>query len=106
MFFVSFSSCYSHALSSKSKRMVKQCKRFISGKHHRSNKQCIIQPTTPYTPPGWDLYCSSCRLYGPTYMCSPHIPLEEVKWEAGEEVIRITSRGGYLDNLLGRLCEF
>ena len=37
---------------------------------------------------------------------SPHIPLEEVMWQAGEEVIQITSSGGYLDNLLGRLCEF
>ena len=29
-----------------------------------------------YTPPGWDLYCPACRLYAPTYMSSPHIPLE------------------------------
>ena len=25
-----------------------------------------------YTPPGWDLFCSPCRLYGPTYRSSPH----------------------------------
>ena len=51
-----------------------------------------------YTPPSRDLYCSPCRLYGPTYRSSLDIPLEEV--------IQITSPGGYLDNLLGRLCEF
>ena len=55
---------------------------------------------------GWDLYCSPCRLYGPTYRSFPHVPLEEVMWQPGEEVIQITSSGGYLDNLLGRLCEF
>ena len=27
-------------------------------------------------------------------------------WQAGEEVIQITSSGGYLDNLLGKLYEF
>ena len=47
-----------------------------------------------YTPPSRDLYCSPCRLYGPTYRSSPHIPLEEVMWKAEEEV--------YSDNLLRR----
>ena len=47
-----------------------------------------------YTPPGRDLYCSSCRLYEPTYRSSPHIPLEEVMCKAEEEV--------YSDNLLRR----
>ena len=58
-----------------------------------------------YTPPGRDLYCSPCSLYGPTYRSSPHIPLEEVMWQAGKEVIQITSSeviwitssGGYLN---------
>ena len=50
-----------------------------------------------YTPPGRDLYCSPCRLYEPTYRSSPHIPLEEVMWQAEEEV--------YSDNLLRRLSE-
>ena len=50
----------------------------------------------PYTPPDRYLYCSPCRLYGPTYRSSPHIPLEEVMWQVGEEV--------YSDNLLRRLC--
>ena len=50
-----------------------------------------------YTPPGRDLYCSPCRLYVPTYRSSPHIPLEEVMWQAQEEV--------YSDNLLRRLCR-
>ena len=39
--------------------------------------------TCSYTPPGRDLYCSPCRLYEPTYRSSPHIPLEEVMWQAG-----------------------
>ena len=40
----------------------------------------MIQPPQPskghndYTPPGWDLYCSPCRLYGATNMSSPQIP--------------------------------
>ena len=55
------------------------------------------QDLSGYTPPGRDLYCSPCRLYGPTYRSSPHIPLEEVMWQPGEEV--------YSDNLLRRLCE-
>ena len=50
-----------------------------------------------YTPPGRDLYCSPCRLYEPTYRSSPHIPLQEVMWQAEEEV--------YSDNLLRRLSE-
>ena len=37
-----------------------------------------------YTFRGWDLYCSPCRLYGPTYKSSPHIPLEEVMSQAGD----------------------
>ena len=56
--------------------------------------------------PAGTSYCSPCSLYGPTYRSSPHIPLEEVMWQTGEEVIQITSPGGYLDNLLGRSCEF
>ena len=52
---------------------------------------------TYYTPPGGDLYCSPCRLYEPTYRSSPHIPREEVMWQAEEEV--------YSDNLLRRLSE-
>ena len=63
-----------------------------------------------YTPPGWDFYCSPCRLYGPTYRSSPHIPQEEVMWQVRRggylEVIQTTSSGGYVDNLLGRLCKF
>ena len=51
----------------------------------------------PYTPPGRDLYCSPCRLYEPTYRSSPHIPREEVMWQAEEEV--------YSDNLLRRFSE-
>ena len=44
---------------------------------------------------------------GPLYRSCPHITMEEVMWQAGrEEVIQIISSGGYLDNLLGRLCEF
>ena len=42
-----------------------------------------------YTPPGRDLYCSPCRLYEPTYRSPPHIPLEEVMWQAEEEVMCI-----------------
>ena len=48
-----------------------------------------------YTPPGRDLYCSPCRLYGPTYRSSPHIPLDEVMWQAGEEVIQIPAPSLY-----------
>ena len=42
--------------------------------------QDIVRPELHigyYTPPGWDLYCSPCRLYGPTYRSPPIIPLEE-----------------------------
>ena len=53
--------------------------------------------TFTYTPPGWDLYCSPCRIYGPTYRSPQHIPLEEVMQQAGEEVIQITSSGGYVN---------
>ena len=42
-------------------------------------------------------YCSPCRLYGPAYRSFPYIPLEEVMWQPGEEVIQI--------NLLRRLSE-
>ena len=47
--------------------------------------------------PGREEYCSPCRLYEPTYRSSPHIPPEEVMWQAEEEV--------YSDNLLRRLSE-
>ena len=57
----------------------------------------IIYYNPRYTPPGRDLYCSPCRLYEPTYRSSPHIPLEEVMWQAEEKV--------YSDNLLRRLSE-
>ena len=30
-------------------------------------------------------------------MSSPHIPLEEDMWQSGEEVIQITSSGGYVN---------
>ena len=40
-----------------------------------------------YTPPSRDLYSSPCRLYGPTYRSFPHIPLEDVMWQPGQEVI-------------------
>ena len=53
-----------------------------------------VEFNSPYTPPGRDLYCSPCRLYEPTYRSSPHIPPEEVMWQAEEEV--------YSDNLLRR----
>ena len=53
-----------------------------------------------YTPPGWDLYCSPCRLYGPTYRSPPIISLEEVMWQV--------SQGGYvnLDFLKVTACSF
>ena len=31
-----------------------------------------------FTPLGRDLYCSPCRLYGPTYRSPSHIPLEVI----------------------------
>ena len=51
----------------------------------------LLEFYTIYTSPGWDLYCSPCRLYEPTYRSFPHIPLEEVMWQPGEEVIQIIS---------------
>ena len=69
------------------------------------------QNMKPYTPPGQDLYCSPCRLYEPTYRSSPHIPLEEVMWLAGEEVysdnLGIRTKEGTLKHggtLLGRIA--
>ena len=56
----------------------------------------LTEPPTafrsPYMPRGWDLYCSPCRLHGPTYRSPPHISLQEVMW--------LVSRGGYSENLL------
>ena len=57
---------------------------------------CLMMPLGlhfyAYTPPVWDLYCSPCRLYGPTYRSFPHIPLDEVMWQPGEVVIQIPSK--------------
>ena len=60
-----------------------------------------------YTPSGWDLYCSPCRLYGATYSSSPHnIPLEEVMWQVCQGGFQITSSGGFQITSLGGCVNF